>query len=60
MQEKCSVCVTPKHTDKFTNMYAVILDELKSRNLPGLEDPDELAKALSILVADSLEIDIYA
>jgi len=41
-------------------MYAAILDELKRRNMAGLEDPDELAKALSILVADSLEIDIYA
>jgi len=60
MQEKCSVCVTPKHTEKFTKMYAAILDELKRRNMAGLEDPDELAKALSILVADSLEIDIYA
>jgi len=59
MQEKCSVCVTPKHTDNFTKMYTAILDELKRRNIPGGEDPDELAKALSILVADSLEIDIY-
>jgi hypothetical protein len=40
-------------------MYTAILDELKRRNIPGVEDPDELAKALSVLVADSLEIDIY-
>ena len=59
MQEKCSVCITPKHTDKFTIMYTAILDELKRRSIPGLEDTDELAKALAILTADALEIDIY-
>jgi hypothetical protein len=59
MQEKCSVCVTPKHTDQFTKINAAIVDELKRRNIPGVEDADELAKALSILVADSLGIDIY-
>lgn len=60
MQEKCSVCVTPKHTVTFKKMYAAILAELKRRSIPGVEDPDELAKALSILVADAMEIDIYA
>lgn len=59
MQEKCSVCVTPKHTDKFTKMHTAILDELKKRNIQGVGDAEELAKALSILVADSLGIDIY-
>jgi hypothetical protein len=59
MKEKCSVCITPTHTEKFDRIYAAILDELKKRNIRGIEDPDELAKALSILVADSLEINIY-
>ena len=59
MKEKCSVCITPTHTEKFDKIYAAILDELKKRNIRGIEDPDELAKALSILVADSLEINIY-
>ncbi len=59
MQEKCSVCITPKHSDAFAKVYTTILDELKKRNIQGVEDPDELAKALSILVADSLKIDIY-
>jgi hypothetical protein len=59
MREKCSVCITPKHTDKFTKIYAVIVDELKKRNIQGVGDAEELAKALSILVADSLGIDIY-
>jgi len=59
MKEKCSVCITPTHTEKFDKIYAAILDELKKRNIGGIEDPDELAKALSILVADSLEINTY-
>ena len=59
MKEICSVCITPTHTEKFDKIYAAILDELKKRNIGGIEDPDELAKALSILVADSLEINIY-
>jgi len=59
MKQKCSVCITPTHTEKFDRIYAAILDELKKRNIRGIEDPDELAKALSILVADSLEINIY-
>lgn len=59
MKQKCSVCITPTHTEKFDRIYAAILDELKKRNIRGIEDPDELAKALSILVADSLEIKIY-
>jgi hypothetical protein len=60
MKEKCSVCVTPTHTEKFEKIYAAIHDELKKRNIQGSEDAGELAKALSILVADSLGIDIYA
>ena len=59
MKQKCSVCITPTHTEKFDRIYAAIIDELKKRNIRGTEDPDELAKALSILVADSLEINIY-
>ena len=59
MKQKCSVCITPTHTEKFDRIYAAILDELKKRNIRGIEDPDELAKTLSILVTDSLGIDIY-
>ncbi|NJD57341.1 MAG: hypothetical protein FIA94_13200 [Nitrospirae bacterium] len=59
MKEKCSVCVKPTHTEKFDRIFAAILDELRKRDIKGVEDPDELAKALAILVADSLEIDIY-
>ena len=59
MKEKCSVCVTPTHTDKFKKIHTVIHEELKKRNIQGNEDAEELAKALSILVADSLGIDIY-
>jgi hypothetical protein len=40
-------------------MHTAILDELKKRNIQGVGDAEELAKALSILVADSLGIDIY-
>jgi len=29
MKEKCSVCITPTHTEKFDRIYAAILDELK-------------------------------
>jgi hypothetical protein len=59
MKEKCSVCITPSHTDTFEKIYAVIHEELQKRNLQGNEDAEELAKALSILVADALGIDIY-
>ncbi len=59
MQEKCSVCITPKHSEAFAKIYATILDELKKRSIQCVEDPDELAKALAILVADALMIDIY-
>ena len=59
MNEKCSVCIKPAHTEKFDRIHATILDELKKRNIQGVEDPDELAKAMAILVADSLGIDIY-
>ena len=47
MKQKCSVCITPTHTEKFDRIYAAIIDELKKRNIRGTEDPDELAKALS-------------
>jgi len=56
---KCSVCVTPRHTENFEKIHAVILAELKKRDIQGLEDADELAKALSVLTADSLGMDIY-
>jgi 3-deoxy-D-manno-octulosonic-acid transferase len=58
MKEKCSVCVTPTHTEKFEKIHAAIHEELKKRNIQG-EDAGELAMALAILVADSLGIDVY-
>lgn len=59
MKEKCSVCVTPTHTEKFEKIHAVIHEELKKRKIHGSEDAGELAMALSVLVADSLGIDVY-
>ena len=59
MKEKCSVCVTPVHTDKFRKIHMAIYEELKKRKTQGEEDMKELAMALAILVADSLEIDVY-
>lgn len=43
----------------FENMHTAILGELKKRDIQGLEDTEELAKALSVLAADSLDLDIY-
>ena len=59
MKEQCSVCKKPVHTDTFKKIYDVIYGELKRRDIRESEDDGELAKALSILVADALEIDIY-
>jgi hypothetical protein len=40
-------------------MLSVIANELKERKASGIDDVDELAMALSVLVADALKIDIY-
>lgn len=47
------------HTETFDKILAVIVNELKERKVPGIDDVDELAMALSVLVADALKIDIY-
>jgi len=57
---QCPGCATAgKHTNKFEKIYSTILDEMTKRKYPGLEDPEELAKTLAVLIADSLDIDIY-
>jgi len=38
---------------------SVIVNVLKERKLSGIDDADELAMTLSVLVADALKIDIY-
>ena len=58
-REKCSVCVTPKHTEKFERIRAAILEELNTRKIKGVDDAGELATALSVLVAEALGLDIY-
>ena len=57
--EKCSVCVTPKHTEKFERIRTAILDELNMRSSRNIDDAEELAMALSVLVAEALSLDIY-
>ncbi|HXX56669.1 MAG TPA: hypothetical protein VEI96_01560 [Thermodesulfovibrionales bacterium] len=58
--EKCPACTTSRnHTDKFDRIYDAIFNEVKKRGFPCIEDPEELSKTLSVLVADSLDIDIY-
>jgi hypothetical protein len=58
--EKCPACTTSRsHTEKFEKVLSAITDELKKRDIACADDKDGLAMALSVLVADSLEIDIY-
>ncbi|MGD1076142.1 MAG: hypothetical protein ABR903_08725 [Thermodesulfovibrionales bacterium] len=58
--EKCPACTTSRsHTERFDKLYATIFHELKKRNISCIDDTEELAMALSVLAADSLEIDIY-
>ncbi len=47
------------HTETFDKIFSAILDELKKRKTSGSDDAEELAMALSVLVADALKIDIY-
>jgi len=57
---QCPACTTHRiHTEAFDKMLSVIVNELKERKLSGIDDADELAMALSVLVADALKIDIY-
>lgn len=59
MKEKCLVCITPTHTEEFDRIHAAILDELSKSCIQGEGEAEELAKALTIRVADALDIDIY-
>ena len=57
---QCPACTTHRvHTEAFDKMLSVIANELKDRKASGIEDVDELAMTLSVLVADALKIDIY-
>ena len=57
---QCPACTTHRiHTEAFDKMLSAIVNELKERKLSGIDDADELAMALSVLVADALKIDIY-
>jgi hypothetical protein len=57
---QCPACTTHRvHTETFDKILSVIAKELKERKASGIEEVDELAMALSVLVADALKIDIY-
>jgi len=57
---QCPACTTHRvHTEAFDKMLSVITNELKERKVSGIDDVDELAMALSVLVADTMKIDIY-
>ena len=56
---QCPACTTHRvHTEAFDKILTVIVNEIKERKVPGI-DEEELAMALSVLVADALKIDIY-
>lgn len=59
MENKCPCDTRPEHTEQFDKIYTAVFNELQQRNIPGLEDVEELSKALSILVADALNLEIY-
>lgn len=57
---QCPACTTLRaHTETFDKILSTILNELNERKISGIDDVEELAMALSVLVADSLKIDIY-
>jgi hypothetical protein len=56
---QCPLNTTREHTDQFKKVYETLYDELKKRNITGVDDTEELAKALAVLVADSIEMNIY-
>lgn len=56
---KCPACTTHRvHTETFDKILSAIANELKERKVSGI-DEEELAMALSVMVADVLNIDIY-
>ena len=57
---QCPACTTHRaHTETFDKILSAIANELRERKITGIEDVDELAMALSVMVADALKIDIY-
>ena len=57
---QCPACTTHRvHTEAFDKILSAIGNELKERKASGIDDVDELTMALSVLVADALNIDIY-
>lgn len=59
MEQQCPACTTHRtHTETFDRLFSTILTELKERKIPEL-DAEELAMALSVLIADTLKVDIY-
>ncbi|MBA4372743.1 MAG: hypothetical protein C0402_07740 [Thermodesulfovibrio sp.] len=59
MEQQCPASTRRTHTETFTRLYTTILNELQERKVPGPGDAEELAMALSVLVADELRVDIY-
>jgi len=60
MEQQCPARTTHRtHTETFDRLFSTILTELKERKIPGLDDAEELAMALSVIVADELKVDIY-
>ncbi|MBZ0157982.1 MAG: hypothetical protein K8I29_17435 [Alphaproteobacteria bacterium] len=58
---QCPINPRRSHTERFEKIYSALHDELVKRNLSGVDDDDveELTMALSVLVADALDIDVY-
>lgn len=53
-------CTTHRsHTETFDRIFSTILNELMERKGSGIDDVEELAMALSVMVADTLKVDIY-
>lgn len=59
MENKCPCDTRREHTEQFDKIYAAIFNELQQRAVPGSEEAEELSKALSVLVADALDLEIY-
>ena len=56
---QCPACTTHRvHTEAFDKMLTVIVNGLRKWKVSEINE-DELAMALSVLVADALKIDIY-
>jgi len=57
---KCPACTTSRcRTETFDKILSAIVNELRERKISGIDDVEELALALSVLVADALKLDIY-